>query len=75
VSADGPQALGFVLAGGRSRRMGRDKALLAWGHTTLLAHAIARLKPLCAEIFLLSGTEARYAETGLAALTDVERDA
>lgn len=31
---------GFVLAGGKSTRMGRDKALLAWHGRTLLEHMI-----------------------------------
>jgi molybdenum cofactor guanylyltransferase len=36
------QALtGFVLAGGKSARMGRDKALLDWHGRTLLDHMIA----------------------------------
>jgi molybdopterin-guanine dinucleotide biosynthesis protein A len=32
---------GFVLAGGRSSRMGRDKALLNWHGRTLLEHMIS----------------------------------
>jgi molybdopterin-guanine dinucleotide biosynthesis protein A len=35
---------GFVLAGGRSSRMGRDKALLNWHGQTLLEHMIDLLQ-------------------------------
>jgi len=35
---------GVVLAGGRSRRMGTPKAALAWGTTTLLAHACSLVR-------------------------------
>jgi len=35
---------GFVQAGGRSTRMGRDKALLDWHGTPLLSHMVALLE-------------------------------
>ncbi|MDA8346803.1 MAG: molybdenum cofactor guanylyltransferase [Thermaerobacter sp.] len=35
--------IGAVLCGGKSRRMGSPKALLRWGDTDLLGHALQRL--------------------------------
>ncbi|HET8646277.1 MAG TPA: molybdenum cofactor guanylyltransferase, partial [Vicinamibacteria bacterium] len=58
-------------AGGRSRRMGRDKALLPWGPATLLDHALARLREACGEVAILCGPQPRYAERGVPILTDV----
>ena len=57
--------VGFVVAGGHSHRMGRDKALLPWDGGTLLDHAITRLRAVCREVRVLSGHEPRYADRGL----------
>jgi molybdopterin-guanine dinucleotide biosynthesis protein A len=67
--------IGFALAGGRSRRMGRDKALLPWRATTLLDHALARLREACGEARILCGPETRYEDRGAAVDVDVIQDA
>lgn len=59
------EMVGFVVAGGRSLRMGRDKALLEWKDGTLLDHAIDRLRAVCGEVHVLSGSARRYADLGL----------
>jgi molybdopterin-guanine dinucleotide biosynthesis protein A len=66
---------GFVVAGGRSRRMGRDKALLPWGESTLLDHAVQRLQSVCSDVRILSGPEVRYLDRGLVVLPDQWPDA
>jgi len=65
VQAPRLDAVGFVVAGGRSERMGQDKALLPWGPGTLLDHAAARLASLTTDVRILCGPEARYADRGL----------
>jgi molybdopterin-guanine dinucleotide biosynthesis protein A len=61
---------GFVVAGGRSRRMGSDKALLRWEGGTLLDHAIARLQAVTDDVRILSGAARRYEDRGLPVITD-----
>lgn len=47
--------VGLVLAGGRSSRMGRDKAMLPWGEGSLLAHMRQLLHEAGATRVLISG--------------------
>ena len=62
--------VGFVVAGGLSTRMGRDKARLAWQGTTLLDHAIARLAAVCRDVRILCGPVPRYEDRGRPLVVD-----
>jgi molybdenum cofactor guanylyltransferase len=45
---------GYVLAGGKSSRMGRDKALLELQGKPLALHAVVKLRRVCEEVSILS---------------------
>ena len=66
-------AVGFAVAGGRSRRMGRDKALLPWGDTDLLGHTLRRLGKACAETAVLGPP--RFADRGVPVHPDIVSNA
>lgn len=44
--------VGIVLAGGRSRRMGTDKALMTFEGTPMIQLAVNRLEPVCQDIWI-----------------------
>jgi molybdopterin-guanine dinucleotide biosynthesis protein A len=48
---------GYVLAGGNSSRMGRDKALLELAGRPLAWHAVTKLQRVCADVQILSGRQ------------------
>lgn len=63
---------GIVLAGGRSRRMGRDKAWLDVEGEPLISRVLAQLAPHVSTLYLSVGADAdaRYASLGPEALID-----
>jgi molybdopterin-guanine dinucleotide biosynthesis protein A len=54
--------------------MGRDKALLSWGDTDLLDHALARLRMVTDDVRILSGPERRYFDRGVPVVVDPAPD-
>lgn len=48
---------GFVLAGGKSSRMGRDKALLTVGQWLLIEVVIERIRPHVEQVFVIGNTD------------------
>ncbi|QHN02968.1 molybdenum cofactor guanylyltransferase [Granulicella sp. WH15] len=54
---------GYVLSGGRSSRMGRDKALLELAGRPLIEHAVTKLRRVCEAVHVLGSSSEleRYA--------------
>lgn len=64
-------AAGFVLVGGRSSRMGADKALLPYAGLPLASHIAAQLAPVVDEVCFVGGDPVRYAGLGRLVLPDL----
>ncbi|MFN7925522.1 MAG: molybdenum cofactor guanylyltransferase [Bryobacteraceae bacterium] len=67
--ADALRTAGFVLAGGRSSRMGRDKALLDAGGRTLLERVAAAVREAAGSVTVIAPPE-RYRHLGLPIIAD-----
>ncbi len=65
-----PRATGIVLAGGKSERMGQNKALIELQGKPLIQHAIEQIRPLCSEVFIVAGELNTYAEFGAPVIQD-----
>lgn len=61
---------GFILVGGASRRMGRDKAQLPFGSATVLQQVAAALSPVASSVQLV-GARHDYEGVSLANVSDV----
>jgi molybdopterin-guanine dinucleotide biosynthesis protein A len=63
------QVAGFILAGGASSRMGRDKGLLDFGGVPLILQTARLIEPLVAQVTLV-GSPRRYTKLGLRVIAD-----
>ncbi len=60
-----------VLAGGRSKRMGTDKALIRYQGHTLLERQVANMQRLFAHVLVAGGDPARYPQAPVPVVPDV----
>jgi molybdopterin-guanine dinucleotide biosynthesis protein A len=65
---------GIILAGGRSRRFGRDKAALPWGDGDLLGEIAARLATVCDEVLVAMGDRQLALPAGVRGVVDAYAD-
>lgn len=60
-----------IIAGGRSSRMGREKAFELVGQKTILLRIMSRLQPQAYALFInANGPQERFSETGLTVIPD-----
>ena len=62
---------GVILAGGTSRRMGQNKALLPLGDDSLIEHVIRRMRGVTDELLLITNTPTEYVHLGLSMHSDI----
>ena len=63
-----------ILVGGRSRRMGQNKALLQMGSSTLLEHIVAAAAPVVDELALIARRPDDFADLDLPVRADLHPD-
>ncbi len=63
-----------ILAGGKSKRMGQDKAFLKVGGQRVIERVIERVKPLTDDLFISTNTPELYAQFGLQTVADIYPD-
>lgn len=49
-----------ILAGGKSKRMGRDKSLLKLGDKTLIEHVVDAIRPYVKSVLIVTNNEDKY---------------
>ena len=65
---------GVILAGGKSRRMGKNKALMQLGDDSLIRHVIRRMHRVTDERLLITNSPTDYAHLGMPMHSDILPD-
>lgn len=68
-----PTVNGYILAGGKSLRMGEDKGLILFNGKPMIAYVIEQLKPTVQKVIIVSNNKA-YEQFGLEVISDLVTD-
>lgn len=64
-------ATGIILAGGKSRRMGQDKAFLLLDGAPLIAHVLRALRPVVQELLIVTDDARKFAAAEATVVEDL----
>ena len=65
---------GVILAGGQSRRMGQNKALMLLGDDPLIVHVVRQMKLVTTELLLITNEPDLYAALEMPMYADIQPD-
>lgn len=65
---------GIILAGGKSTRMGKDKAALPWATSDLLHAKIEQLRSVCQDIIVVSNMPRHIAGNDVRVISDIYQE-
>ena len=74
IEATNTPVTGVILAGGQSRRMGQNKALMRLGDEPLIVHVIHQIESVTDELLLITNEPDLYTDLGLKMYADILPD-
>lgn len=70
MDSDDDHITGIILAGGKSRRMGRDKGMIMLNGVRMIEHVITAMQPTVSSILIVANDD-RYEELGFTVVKDL----